>query len=110
MIDLFAKLLIGHALCDYPLQGDFIGKYKSPWSLSPVHGTMIWPYLLTSHALIQAGAVLAITGNHWLALVEFFLHWWIDFGKCAGLFGFHADQWMHIACKLGYAIALSRIV
>ena len=100
-----AWLLIGHALCDYPLQGDFIGKFKSPRVPSPVKET-IWPYLLTAHSLIHAGAVWLITGSPFAGIEEFVTHWQIDLGKSLGYFGFHTDQVLHVACKVLWALAL----
>ncbi len=96
---LFFKLLIGHAVCDYPLQGDFIGKFKSHKVESPIPGVKIWFHLLTAHALIHAGAVWLITGMAWLGLAEFVLHWWIDWAKSEGLSDFHSDQIAHVSCK-----------
>lgn len=103
MIELIFKLLIGHALCDYPLQGDFIGKFKSYQVPSPIPGVIIWWHLLTSHCLIHAGAVWVVTGNAWLAFFEFVVHWMIDFLKCMGVTNFHADQVLHLICKIAWA-------
>jgi hypothetical protein len=100
---LFA-LLIGHALCDYPLQGDFVGKFKSHKVASPVPGTTIWPHLLTAHALIHAGMVWAITQSPTMAVLEFVLHWGIDFAKSHGWTNFHHDQGLHVLCKVGYSL------
>ena len=103
---IFFKLLIGHALADYPLQGDFIGKFKSPLVASPIQGRSIWWHLLTAHALIHAGAVWFVTGSVHLAFAEFVLHWVIDHAKGLNLIGFHTDQALHVACKVLYAISL----
>lgn len=107
---LFA-LIIGHALCDYPLQGDpmAIGKNRHipPRNVPPGQKVCtIWPYWLTAHALIHAGAVWLITGNVWCALAELILHWWIDFAKCENWTNIHADQALHIVCKVAYVAIL----
>ncbi len=103
ILELAIKLLAAHAVCDYPLQGDYLAKTKSPW----ISGNgLVWIHSLTAHAMIHAGAVLMVTGSVALALAEFVLHWLIDLGKCAGKYGYHTDQAMHIACKLlWFAIA-----
>ena len=64
---LFAYL-IGHALADFPLQGDFlaIGKERHG-NLEKLTGTAwprgMWAYCLTMHSLIHAGAVWFISGS-----------------------------------------------
>ncbi|MCB1281881.1 MAG: DUF3307 domain-containing protein [Salinibacterium sp.] len=100
-------LLVGHALADYPLQGDFIGKFKS-WRVPPPPGMprTTWAHLLTAHSLIHAGAVLLITGSLALALCEFVAHWIIDALKCAGITGLHTDQLLHVACKVAWWLAV----
>jgi hypothetical protein len=103
---LFFQLIIGHALCDYPLQGDFIGKFKSHKIASPVPGVNIWWHLLTAHSLIHAGAVWIVTGSAMFAVLELLAHWSIDFMKSHGITNFHQDQLLHVACKVGYAAAL----
>jgi hypothetical protein len=104
MLVLLFKLLIGHALADYPLQGDFIGKFKCRNVPSPIPGAVIWWHLLTAHALIHAGAVWIITGSVAFALVELVLHWMIDLAKCDNWTNFHADQALHVACKIIYSV------
>jgi hypothetical protein len=96
---IFFKLLIGHAVCDYPLQGDFIAKFKSHKIDSPIPGEKIWWQLLTAHSLIHAGAVWAVTGLVWLGIAELICHWWIDWAKSEGISNFHSDQALHVCCK-----------
>ncbi|MDG2124263.1 MAG: hypothetical protein P8J87_11220 [Verrucomicrobiales bacterium] len=112
LVVLFA-LLVGHALGDFPLQGDFLAVFKNPGvdttgdNIPPeVRGLTIWPYCLTAHALIHGGIVGLILGSPLLALIEFFLHWIIDLGKGLGMTNFHADQSLHIVCKIGYIAAI----
>ena len=102
MIATFLVLMIGHFIADYPLQGDFIGKFKS-WKVPSPTGELLWPHLLTAHAAIHAGAVWLITGNPYMAITEFVAHWLIDLAKCSGLLNFHQDQVVHLYCKLLYA-------
>ena len=101
MMLLLFKLLIGHALADYSFQGDTMAASKNRHN--PVHGVP-WYYWLTAHSLINAGAVLVITGNHWFALAEFVLHWAIDFAKCEKWIDGHIDQAFHVICKVGYVL------
>lgn len=107
---LFFALLIGHALADYPLQGDATAKGKN--RNNPPHGIppgqkpcAVWFHYLTAHALIHAGFVWAITGYVWLGVAEFVLHWFIDFAKCENLTDPHTDQILHVGCKLLYVSA-----
>jgi hypothetical protein len=109
-------LLVGHSVADFALQNDFIATWKNPWLARPRHavtgrpvgpslpralaGETVWPWILGSHALMQGAAVLLVTGSLALAIAETVAHALIDLGKCAGLFGFHADQALHVACKL----------
>lgn len=104
MIILF-YLLAAHALCDYPLQGDFIAKAKNrhtpAFNIPPGQKPQkVWPWVLTAHALIHGGAVALITGNVWLGLAETCAHWLIDFGKCENWYGIHTDQAAHVGCKV----------
>ena len=101
MIELLAKLLIAHAVCDYPLQGDFLSKAKNP--SAPISGVP-WQWAMASHAAIHAGAVWALTGSAWLALFEFVAHASIDYLKCVGVLTFSQDQWLHVICKVVWAV------
>ena len=102
---LFA-LIAAHFLCDYPLQGDFIGKFKNRHvsmdkafnATSPIP----WWHLMTAHAFIHAGAVLLITGNLYFATFELFAHFLIDVLKCEGQTDINVDQILHIVCKVLY--------
>ena len=100
MTELFFKMCIGHAVADFWAQSAEMrqGKgWKNKIKSGPV---LVWPYALTAHCAIHAGAVWLVTGNHWLALAEFVCHWCIDYGKCSGWYEAHADQGMHIGCKV----------
>lgn len=103
MILLFFWLLVGHALCDYPLQGDFLAKAKN--RKTPLPGVP-WIHGLFWHALIHAGAVLLVTGRPLFAALELGLHMVIDDAKChSGLEpgrAFHLDQYAHVLCKALY--------
>lgn len=99
-------MLIGHALADYPLQGDWLSKAKNH-RLEIVPGQSIWLGALTSHALIHAGAVYVVTQSIMLAVFEQIAHTVIDHAKCSGRLSYNQDQMLHVACKVVWAILLA---
>lgn len=99
--ELFAALIIGHAIADYPLQGDFLAKAKN--RTAPLPGVP-WQQALAAHASIHAGAVWLITGSIWLGLAELMAHAIIDDAKCRGRLSFDTDQALHIACKVLWVV------
>ncbi len=108
---LFFQLICGHALADFSLQSDDMAKGKNrnrPVDISKIppgqKPMVIWPYWLTSHALIHGGMVGLITGNWWLGLAETLIHWAIDFAKCENWTGIHTDQALHVVCKALWVI------
>lgn len=96
MSQLFLALLIGHAIADYPLQGDFLARAKN--RKSPIPGVPWWQ-ALTAHAAIHGGAVWLITGRVEIAVAEIVAHGLIDSAKCEGRIGFNTDQALHVLCK-----------
>ena len=96
-------MLVGHAVCDYPLQGDFLARGKN--HKAPMPGVP-WYQCLAAHALIQGGAVALVTGSVALGVAEVAAHGFIDFGKCQGWYGFNADQALHVVCKLAWLAIL----
>lgn len=101
-MSLLLALLVAHALCDYPLQGDFLAKAKNP--VNPIPGVP-WVWAMSSHAAIHGGAVGLITGSPVLGAAEASAHFIIDCAKCREVISFSADQWAHVACKVLWAIA-----
>lgn len=104
---LLVALLTAHALCDYPLQGDFLSKAKNRNAPIP---DVPWQQALGAHSLIHGGAVALITGIWWLGVAEAVIHWLTDDAKCRGEISFNADQAIHITCKLvwwGIALAVA---
>lgn len=111
---LFFKLLIGHAFADFVFQSDTMAQRKNrnrpidPKSIPPgAKPQAIWFYFLTSHALVHGGVVWLLTGSPWYGLMETFLHWLIDFGKCENKYGIHVDQALHIFCKIAYVLVIT---
>ncbi|MGA9771679.1 MAG: DUF3307 domain-containing protein [Blastocatellia bacterium] len=103
IVAMFLKLLFGHCLADYPLQGDFLSKAKN--HRQPITGVP-WFQALFAHAVIQGGTVGFITGSVICGCVEFVLHSLIDYLKSDGRLSFNQDQAAHIACKFIYACCL----
>lgn len=109
---IFAFLII-HAVADFALQNEFIARSKVRGAdLSDLFGggqppKGIWAYSLSAHSLIHAGGVWLISGSVIFGVTEFVLHWMIDFTKGNRCFNFHIDQFLHILCKIIYAIILT---
>lgn len=95
-LEMFAALCVAHAVCDYPLQGDFLARAKN--RAVPIPGVP-WYQALGAHALMHGGAVWLITGSLWLGLAEMVAHAVIDDQKCAGRLTFNQDQALHIVLK-----------
>lgn len=96
-------MLVGHALADYPLQGDFLAQAKNR---NTALGAQFWPWALGSHALIHGGAVALATGSVGLGLAETILHAVIDEAKCSGHLTLNEDQAAHVLCKITWALAV----
>lgn len=103
MLPLFFALIVAHAICDYPLQGEFLAKAKN--HRIPIPGAP-WYQALGAHALIHGGAVWLVTGIWWLGVMECAAHGLIDYAKCDGKIDFNTDQAFHIVCKGSYALIL----
>lgn len=97
LIELLLALVAAHALCDYPLQGDFLSRAKN--RMQPLPGVP-WYQALGAHASIHGAAVALLTGVWWLGMAEAVSHFLIDDMKCRGRISFNADQALHLACKL----------
>lgn len=112
-MELFFWLITGHALADFALQTPPMASGKNrhrkvdPIDIPPGQRVqVVWPYWLTSHALIHAGMVALITGSAALGLAEGVLHWVIDFAKCESWTGIHEDQALHVLCKLAWVLLI----
>jgi hypothetical protein len=108
LLALLFFLLAAHALMDFALQGGTMAACKCRGCAEPVAKAVPWFYWLTAHALLHGAAVAAVVrwfGFDWnsaaiLGIAETAIHWLIDHGKCAKWYGIHADQGLHLACKL----------
>jgi hypothetical protein len=109
---LLLALCVGHAIADFPLQGEFLARGKNrhldPPILASGDGSpkRIWIYCLTAHALIHAGVVWIVTGSIVFGLIELVVHWIIDALKAEGKFGFEVDQWIHVGTKVVYVVLI----
>jgi hypothetical protein len=106
-LSLFGALTAAHAICDYPLQGDFLARAKN--RAAPIAGVP-WYQALGAHAIIHGGAVALLTGIPFLGLLEAAAHAFIDDLKCTGRIGFNVDQAAHIGCKLLWAAIASLVI
>jgi hypothetical protein len=108
-LELFFQLLVGHALADFVLQSEAMGRGKN--RNSDIHHNKAssfpsWYYWLSAHSLVHGGTVYLITNSLLLGLIETASHWLIDFTKCEGKIGLHTDQTLHIGFKVGYVLAI----
>lgn len=100
MGEMLFLLVAAHALCDYPLQGDFLARAKDR---NTDIGKMLWPHALFAHAMIHGGAVLLITGLLPLAIAEACIHAVTDWQKCEKRISANTDQAVHLLCKIVWA-------
>jgi hypothetical protein len=109
-VELLFQFLVGHAVCDFILQGEVVGCGKSRRkNLRAEHGPEFppWYVWLVAHALTHGGAVYLISGLWMLGVLETLLHSVIDHLKCEQRISFHLDQLLHIACKIPYIVLLT---
>jgi hypothetical protein len=115
VIRLLALLVVAHALCDYPLQGDFLARAKN--HRNPIPGVP-WYQALAAHAIIHAGAVWLITGIPALGIAEFACHWSIDAWKSTRVssdpdlnaHAYNVDQLLHVLCKLLWVVLALQVL
>ncbi len=105
MIDKLLLLIGLHALCDYPLQGDFLARGKN--HRNPLTGVP-WYQCLFAHAAIHGLAVGLVLGPVF-GVAEFAAHAVTDYLKSSGVFSFNVDQGIHLGCKLAYVALYSCI-
>ncbi|AEH03652.1 membrane protein [Pseudomonas phage PhiPA3] len=101
LFELFFLLLVGHAVCDYALQNDFMAMAKNH---TTELGKIYWKFVLPSHGLIHGGWVYFATGSIAFGVLETIIHCITDYLKCGNKISFNTDQWIHIACKVLWVI------
>jgi hypothetical protein len=94
-------LVVGHALADYPLQGDFLANGKNR---NTAIGAIFWPHALFAHSVIHGGFVAIITGSVFLGILETAIHAVTDWLKCENKISLRTDQAIHFACKVAWAV------
>lgn len=104
LLHLLALLIVGHAVADYPLQGEFLAKAKNRFK--PVSGAP-WYQAMGAHGVIHGGVVGCITGSLLLGVLECALHIVIDDLKCAARIGYNLDQGLHLGCKVLWVAVLA---
>lgn len=97
----FGALIAAHAVCDYPLQGDFLAKAKN--RTAPIPGVP-WYQALGAHAIMHGAAVALITKRPILGVAEAIIHAITDDAKCRGKLTFDQDQAIHAGCKALWAL------
>ena len=102
---LFADLMVGHLVCDRPLQSRALSRAKNRHR--PVLGTS-WLQALATHAGVHGSAVALRTGSFRLGLAEAVTHALIDDAKCHRRLSVLQDQAMHVACKAAWALLATR--
>jgi len=107
MLAMLFILLVGHALADYPLQGDFLARGKN--HKNPIAGVQFY-HCLGAHALIHGGMVYLLTGSFLLGVLETVIHAAIDYGKSDGWYGLNVDQALHVACKVVWVLLLAFVL
>jgi len=109
-VEILFQFLVGHAVCDFVLQGEVMGGGKSRRrNLRAERGPEFPPWYawLLAHSLTHGGAVYLISGLWQLGALETVLHTIIDHLKCEQRISFHQDQLLHIACKILYIALLA---
>lgn len=107
MFEILCLLIAGHALADYPLQGDFLAKAKN--RKAPIPGVP-WYQAMAAHSIIHGGLVGIITGSIYLGVAEIVAHWIIDDAKCLRWISFNQDQLMHLLCKVVWAFIAGNLL
>lgn len=101
-LTLLIFLVCAHFVCDFPLQGDFVAKFKA--RIVDGKHNQFWIWVLTAHAVAHALPVLILTKSLSLTSLMFITHWFIDLCKCEGRITFNQDQWLHLMVVFSIAV------
>lgn len=106
-------LLFLHALADFTFQTNTMANGKNKKTAlnnwlklgrdKEDFDKYVWLYWMTAHALIQGGLIGFMFGNWYIAIIEFVMHWIIDFLKTNNYTNIHHDQGMHLGLRIIYA-------
>lgn len=111
---LFFLFLGAHAVADFALQTEWIATNKNRHvrerltAEARATSQVVWPHLMTAHALHHGLFVFLISHSLILGVAETVVHWITDFGKCEKWYGFHMDQFIHVATKGLWVLALAQ--
>lgn len=97
-------LLVAHAVADYALQSDWMGRAKNPNYERRSEGEPHWWMVLGAHSLIHGGLVGMVTGMWVLGAAEAIVHGYTDYLKCKGKIGILTDQIIHVGSKVLWAV------
>lgn len=110
----FILLLMGHALGDFPLQGEYIAQGKNRHAAPPgydpaVHGKRqaVWPFFMAAHALIHGLIVFTLTARFDAAIWMVLTHGLIDLLKSERIYSPVADQVLHGIVAFSLAILVN---
>lgn len=98
-LELFVLLVAVHFVADYPLQTDFVAKFKCRAASLPA---VPWYYVMAGHAATHGLGVGLATGSVGIGCLEAVAHFGIDVLKCDGLTNIHVDQLLHVLCKAAW--------
>ena len=99
---LLIRLLLGHFVADFPLQGDKMAVEKCPGK----DVTLNWRWWLSAHTGTHGFFVALLTGIPALGVAEMVCHFLIDFGKCRFGYKLIIDQILHWGCKLVWVLCV----
>ena len=99
-LELLTVLVFVHFLADFPLQGQYLSDAKNVDR--PLAGVP-WPWPMVAHCTIHAVPVWLLTGNPFLGVCEFLVHFWLDVARCSGHITFAQDQSAHLGAKVFWA-------
>lgn len=97
-------MFLGHYICDFTLQSDFMAKFKMPYLWSDKFNKNVrnamWFHVMSAHCATHALAVYLVSNSFLFSVLEFIAHFVIDTAKVNGKLGFKADQFLHLFCKV----------
>ena len=100
----FWWLLCAHALTDYVLQPEWMGRHKGAFLELPHHSYGPWWWSMAAHSLVNAAGVLYVTQRLWPSVGEFVVHFLLDTLKQQGKISATEDQTGHLLSKLIWSI------
>lgn len=95
-------LIIGHFLCDFPWQNDYLAINKFP--IVRGHINPVWKWCMTAHCAIHMLPVMLVTQNIYYGLIMFVSHFIIDYAKCRDRITYDTDQILHLAVVFWIAV------